>query len=505
MTVWIEPTEALADQLDVAPVPLPVADSTAAAMRSGVVDVSVMVRDVDAFLVAADPADPKMPALSRGAAALAMAAARGKTDEGDHAGAADLLRIAVKHAPDDAGIRALYGWALWASGQKYGGLAQLTDAVNRNSDQDRVVPMLWIVTARAMADAGRHGDALLLLEELAATEPLDYRFWELIDSIDARGSGIEFRPDHADEIRARLEQAVASSQSDFNSAWTAVGALGITERQPRIAPPLCLEVTSLSPHSVIGAARPGTLGMLDSTVAVVRSDDSSPAPTPGRTTVDLQFGSNEGSIPALVAVGIDGSADKSRAIKILETVAAAVAAFPRDEGPPGDPFQHDLGPEASLAMAAVLDGIGTAYRLGVPASGLPISALTAHADYPDMSGIRQSIDEFIGDVGDVSDPLVVDSGLRDLARLGFLEIEADRVMPVPYFGYLMSGIGNHLAWRRFTHHNTHARSLTRRYWLATGAGVLRLAPNGVGGVAWSVVTRDAMQHELGVELAIVAN
>jgi len=501
MTVWIQPTEALADQLDIPPVPLPVADSTAAALQSGVVDVSEMARDVDAFLVPADPADPKTPALSRGAAALAMAAARGKTDDGDHAGAADLLRIAVRHAPDDVGIRASYGWALWASGQKYGGLAQLTDAVKRNSDQDRVVPMLWIVTARVMADAGRHGDALLLLEELAATEPRNYRFWELIDSIDARGSGIEFRPDHADEIRARLEQAVASSQSDFNSAWTAVGALGITERQPRIAPPLCLEVASLSPRSGFGAARPGTLGMLDSNVAVVRSDDSSPAPTPGRSTVDLGFGSTEGTVSALVSMGMDSPTDEQRFTELLDAVALAVATFPSDDSATGGEFDHDLGPEASLAMASVLDVIGSAARLGLPASGLPISAFEEYSALTDHAGLRNSIRELLDERAASSN---IQAGLRKLAQLGFLEIDDARVTPIAYFEYLMSGVGNHLSWRRFTHHDTHARSVSRRNWLATKAGLLRMAPDGFGGVVWTMLSRREMQHELGVELAIVS-
>ncbi len=503
MTVWIQPTEALAGQLDIPPVPLPVKESTATELGSGTVDVSKLAGDVDAYLCNADPSDAKTPVLRRCAAALALAAARGKTDEGDHDGAAELLRLAVRHAPDDVGIRAAYGSALWMSGSRFDGLAQLTDTVRRNIEQGRIVPMLWILTARAMADAGRHGDALLLLEDLAATQPTNFSFWELIDAIDSRSSGIEggYRPRHAAAVQERMASSVANASATTDHARSAVEALGVAAVSPAPSPPLRLEVTSLTPRVSIEAGRPGSLGMLDSTVAVVRVADSIPAPTPARSTVEIGFGAAEDEAKARVPIGVDGAVDVSRSDEVMQAMSLCVATMPARAKQAAADFDHVLGADASLALASVLDVTGSAIGLGVPVSGLPVSAVLEYATNPDGAGLRGAVRRLVGVAPDGID---VENGMNELARRGFLELESDRANPIPYFGFLMGYVGSHVAWRRFTHHDTHALSMSRRYWLATAAGVLRLAPDGEGGVSWSICERDTMQRELGVELAIIS-
>ncbi len=503
MTVWIQPTEALAGQLDIPPVPLPVQESTAAELGAGNVDVAKLAGDVDAFLSDADATDVKTPVLRRCAAALALAAANGKTEEGDDVGAAGLLRLAVRHAPDDVGIRAAYGSALWMSGSRFDGLAQLTDSVRRNIEQGRMVPMLWILTARAMADAGRHGDALLLLEDLAATQPSNFSFWELIDAIDSRSSGIDggFRPEHAAAVQARLESSVASASVAADEARSAIKALGVAVVAPTPSPPLCLEVTSSTPRAPIEAGRPGSLGMLDSTVAVVRVADFLSAPTSARSTVEIGFGAAEGEATALVPIGVDGAVDVSSSDEVIQAVSLCVATMPATAKQAAAAFDHVLGAGTSLALASILDVTASAIGLGVPASGLPVSALSEYASSPDGAGLRGAVRRLVGPAPDGID---VDEGMQELARRGFLELESDRANPLPYFGFLMGYVGSHVAWRRFTHHDTHALSMSRRYWLATAAGVLRLAPDGEGGVSWSVCDRDTMQRELGVELAIIS-
>jgi len=503
MTVWIQPTEALAEQLDIPPVPLPVAESTAADLQAGTVDVGSIARDIDDFLGGSDPNDQSTMALRRCAAALALAAANGDTDDGDHGEASRLLRLAVRHAPDDVGIRAAYGSALWMSGDRFGGLAQLTDAVGRNKVQGRLVPMLWVLTARAMADAGRHGDALLLLEDLAVTGPTNFRFWELIDSIDARASGVAggYRPADAEATRVHLGEAVVGASATFDDARSAVNSLGVAAADPVGAPLLSLEVTDSSASSTRRSGRPGTLALFDASVAVVSCAESAAAPTPARSTVELAVWSGPEVANATVAVGIDGAADPVVAESVLQASARVVAAFPASRQQPSASFAHVLDAPSSLALAAILDVVESAVLNGVPPSGLPVSALVEYALATSGLGMRAGVLAMINSTPGAAE---VVSALTELSRLGFLEIDSSSVRPLPFFVYLMSGVGPSLSWRRVTHHDTHARSLSRRRWTSTPAGILRLAPSGEGGVSWRIIQRNGLQGELAVELAVIA-
>lgn len=501
MTHWIQPTEALAGQLDVPPVPLPVSSSTSEAMEAGHIELPALARDVDTYLAEADADDPKTPVLRRCAASLALTAANQCLEADDHSAAADLLRLAARHAPDDTGIRAAYGSALWMSGRRFDGLAQLTRAVSLNSEQGRVVPMLWILTARAMADAGRHGDALLLLEELAATGPSDFRFWELIDSIDGRSTPVDggYRPADAEEVLTRIAESISAAAATPADAMSVVGTLGQADEEPTAAPPLCLEIAASQYSQGVGTARPGTLGLLQATVGVVRSGDSRPAPTAARSTVELSLESDGDLASALVAV--DDSQESVAAASLLEAAARCLAAFPADSEQQHDQFDHDLDPGSSAALAALLDVITSASEFGVPATGLPISAVVEYAADLDGGGLR-------GRVGALLDtelsPSDIREGLAELARRGFVRLDQTTAHPEAYLEFLTKGFGLAMGWNRFTHHDTHARSLSRRQFVTAGPGILRLGPTGGGGVSWSVRQRSEVQHELGVELAIIS-
>ncbi len=503
MTHWIQPTEALAELLDVPPVPLPVTATTAETIQAGRIELPSLARDVDAYLAEADPGDPKTPMLARCAASLALTAANEFLEAEDHTTAADLLRLAVRHAPEDTGIRASYGSALWMSGRRFDGLAQLARAVSLNTEQGRVVPMLWILTAQAMADAGRHGEAQLLLEDLAATGPSDFRFWELIDAINGRSTPVEggYRPADANVIVAQLAEAVLSSAATPADAVAAVEALGHVDQDPTTPPPLCLEVAaSQHPHGP-GTARPGTLGLLHATVGVVSALASQPSPTAARSTVELDLDSGDGSVSALVAVDPDGATASDQPTATIEATARCLAAFPPDTEKRPDPFDHDLDAGSSTALAALLDVITSANKLGVPATALPISALVNHGGDLDGGGLRSRVRELL-DV-DVS-PTELNAGLAELAHRGFVRLDEASIYPEAYLHYLTSGLGVALRWWRFTHHDTHARSLSRRHFVATRPGILRLGPTGGGGVSWSIRRRDEVQQELGIELAIIA-
>jgi tetratricopeptide (TPR) repeat protein len=495
MTRWIQPSDSLAQQLDVPAVPLPVEDATAAMIEEGRIDLTTLARDVDIYLAGADPADPKAPALARCAAALGLVAANQHLDQRRYDLAAELLRLAASHAPDDTGIRASYGSALWMAGNRFEGLAQLTRAVHLNQQQGLLVPMLWISTAQALADAGRHGDALLLLEDLAATGPTDIRFWELIDSIDARGTGVRggYRPHHAEAVRDRLDQATAKAASTEADAVAAVSALGMALGSPTPAPPLCLEVLASGGTGGSGSARPGTLGMLDATVGVVRTTES-PAPTRARSTVAIKVVADAGSAHALAAVNPHTPPDAAHAEGAIDAVARCVAAFPPDPDQAPDPFHHDLDAGSSMALAAHLDLIGVA-------AGVTVSALVEHASAPALEGMRSMMRSLLGLEPSAQE---VREGVDELRRRGFVHLDSGTVEPTPYFSYLVDHLGIALSWQRFTHHDSHARSVTRRHYLAAADGVLRLGPTGAG-VSWSICRRADMQAELGVELAMIAS
>ena len=501
MTRWIQPTEALAEALDMAMIPLPVSDSTADALESGEVDLVALTNDLHGHIAGADAADPTVPALRRCAAALALAAASAASEDDQYTRASELLQIAVAHAPDDTGIRASYGSALWMSGRRFHGLAQLARAVALNSEQGRIVPMLWVFTARAMADAGRHGDALLLLEELAIDGPTYFPFWELMDSIDDRGAAVEggYRPDLAEQFVERLATATSAATTDA-VALAAIEALGIAPAQPTPAPAMCLEISASPLPRDEGTSRPGTLRTLGADIAVVRSD-ARPAPTAGQSTLQIELTTPNASSAALVALDPSGPGRSDPIEAALEATAGCLAAFPADPTVESDPFQHDLDAGASLALAALLDVIHTATELEVPATALPLQAVVDHACGSGAESMRDRVRQLL-DI--LPAPDLVHMGLASLAERGFVRLDSNTVHPERYLEFLTSGFGVAMRWWRFTHHHTHARSLSRRHFLSAGPGVLRLGPTGDGGVSWRITDRSELRRELGVELAIVS-
>ncbi len=503
MTRWIQPTEALAEQLDMAPIPLPVSDSTADTLEGGQVDLVALAIDLHSHITGADTADPTVPALRRCAAALALAAANAASEDEQHTRASELLRIAVTHAPDDTGIRASYGSALWMSGRRFDGLAQLTRAVVLNSEQGRIVPMLWILTSRALADAGRHGDALLLLEELAIDGPSQFSFWELMDSIDDRGAAIEggYRPELAERFVERLATATSAPASGADTfAFAAIAALGFADAEPVPAPAMSLEISASPLPRAEGVSRPGTLGVLGADIAVVRSD-ARPAPTAGRSTLHIELTTGNTSTEGRVAID-PGRPDQSDPVEAaLAATAECLTAFPPERMVESAPFQHDLDAGASLALAALLDVIHTAANLEVPTTALPLEAVIHHACSSGARSLRDRVRELV----DVDpSPDMMRTGLATLADRGFVRLDSTTVHPEPYLEFLTSGFGVAMRWWRFTHHHTHARSLSRRHFLSAGPGVLRLGPTGAGGVSWSLAGHSEFQRELGVELAIVS-
>jgi predicted Zn-dependent protease len=186
MTSWIEPSEALAERLALPAVPLPVSDRTADDLRAGRFDPAVAAAEVDAWLSRGDGPEAKRAVLARWTASLAYVAGVDFLDHGEAATAAHLFSIGVRRADDDPSLRAMLGLARWDCHHQVDAIAHLALAVDQYAAAGQVAPMLNILTARALSEAGRHQLALDLLEVLAATEPRVPLFWDLVEAIGQR-------------------------------------------------------------------------------------------------------------------------------------------------------------------------------------------------------------------------------------------------------------------------------------------------------------------------------
>jgi predicted Zn-dependent protease len=186
MTAWITPTDELAERCNLPVVPVPVSESTAAMLETGRIEPSAIALDIDTWLLRGDHSTATRSVLSRYVATLAYIGALELIDHGQAETAARLLEVGVRRMPDDPSMRANLGLALWDAGFRYDALAQLMTASAQCADAGQCAPMLWILTARALSEAGRHDDAVSVLELLADTEPRVARFWDLLDTLEAR-------------------------------------------------------------------------------------------------------------------------------------------------------------------------------------------------------------------------------------------------------------------------------------------------------------------------------
>ncbi|MEO0492369.1 MAG: S-layer homology domain-containing protein [Actinomycetota bacterium] len=186
MTVFVQPTASLAETLGLPVVPLPLRETTAAALQTQRVEPGAMAFDIDEWLAAAPRDESTTTVLSRWVGGLGYAAAIEHLDHGRPDLAAEVLRCAIRRLPDDPSLRANLGIALWDHGLRYDGLAQLVLATRQYDDANQLSVYLWVLTARTLSEAGRHADALELLDQIAALDPKLPMFWDLRDSIAAR-------------------------------------------------------------------------------------------------------------------------------------------------------------------------------------------------------------------------------------------------------------------------------------------------------------------------------
>jgi predicted Zn-dependent protease len=186
MTTWIRPSEALADRLSLPRLPLPVTERTAAELRAARVEPAAIALDVADWLAAGNGTPTQRAVMSRSVAKLAYVAALELLDLRRPSVAAKVLTVGLRHAGDDPSLRALLALARWDCGHQIDALGHFALAVDQYAAAGQVAPLLSILAGRALSDAGRHHDALALLEVLAATEPKVPLFWDLLDAVQQR-------------------------------------------------------------------------------------------------------------------------------------------------------------------------------------------------------------------------------------------------------------------------------------------------------------------------------
>jgi predicted Zn-dependent protease len=188
VTTWIQPSDELASRISMPSVPLPVRDETAAMTSADRIEPGVIATDVADWLAAGFGTPVQRKVMARYVAALAYVAGFELLDRRRSATAAEILSIGVRHAPDDPSLRAMLAISRWDSGHRTDALGHLAMAVDQYAAAGQTAPMLNIITAQVLSAAGRHADALGLLEVLAATEPGNALFWDLIDAVRERAN-----------------------------------------------------------------------------------------------------------------------------------------------------------------------------------------------------------------------------------------------------------------------------------------------------------------------------
>lgn len=187
MTTWIQPAPALAERLSLAAVPLPVSERTAAELRSERIEPAAIAFDVADWLAAGNGSPQQRRVMARCVATLAYVAAVELLDHHRPSPAATVLELGLQHA-DDPSLRALLALARWDCGHTVDALGHLALAVEQYAAADQVAPLLNIVAARVLSGAGRHREALQLLEVLADTRPRVPLFWDLVDAVRERAA-----------------------------------------------------------------------------------------------------------------------------------------------------------------------------------------------------------------------------------------------------------------------------------------------------------------------------
>jgi predicted Zn-dependent protease len=165
------------------PVAWPVPEAEVARVLASPVALDLLVEYADAY-----SDEHPSQALDTAIARLAYMVAIDELDDHLYEHAEHHLRIGLRHAPGNVSLRSHLGLALWGLGRRDDATTELSRAIAGFRRVGEIAPMLWLLTARALDETGRHGEARPLLEELAALLPAEESFWELLAVARARAA-----------------------------------------------------------------------------------------------------------------------------------------------------------------------------------------------------------------------------------------------------------------------------------------------------------------------------
>lgn len=180
--VWIQLPEDVREAFGLADGRLPVSEQQAEALQQGRVSPEKLVDDVDRQFDLLDEDHPARPVIADSIVKMSMLAAVELLFAGFHEAASYVIRIGLRHAPEHVGLHAHLGLALAGLGAPEAATKQLAGAVELAARRGGKAPLLWILTARALSEQGRHNEAVLLLEDLIQGIPNNPGIWQLLAS-----------------------------------------------------------------------------------------------------------------------------------------------------------------------------------------------------------------------------------------------------------------------------------------------------------------------------------
>lgn len=178
--VWIRLPRNLQEAFGITDAPLPVSDEQAAAIREGHVAPEKLVDDIDRQYDLLDDDHPARPIVADAVVKMSLLAAVDLLFAGFHEAATYVLRAGLRHAPDHLGLNAHLALALAGQGDLEAATRQFTSAVALATRRGGKASMLWILTARALSEQGRHEEAVALLEDLTRGIPNSPGLWQLL-------------------------------------------------------------------------------------------------------------------------------------------------------------------------------------------------------------------------------------------------------------------------------------------------------------------------------------
>ncbi len=181
-TIWIEPSDELQEQLGIGAWPLPISPEQGDALSRGRLVLERLVDDIDRQLDLLPNDHPGRPAITEAVVKLSYMSALDLLWTGFHEAAEHVIRVGLHRAPTHLGLHSHLGLAIAGRGMPGAATAQLTRAVALAIERGMRVPMLWVLTARALSEQGRHAEAVVLLEDLTVTLPRQPGFWDLLAS-----------------------------------------------------------------------------------------------------------------------------------------------------------------------------------------------------------------------------------------------------------------------------------------------------------------------------------